>query len=121
MELLLIVAMPSAAAADKTGSVTPENDICHWSMSMAETPAMVTRMNVRRPAEWRLLERSQPMTAEKRTLSATRSRMEPSPSVWLHGPSQPAIRSYCIAFTSSDTDDVSAPASAQGAVPQPPP
>ena len=60
----------------------------------------LTRMNVRRPAEWRLLERSQPMMADSAMLSASRRRIDPMVRSALHAPKSDAIQSCFICITS---------------------
>ena len=45
-------------------------------MSMAVVAAMATRIKVRKPAEWRLLERSQPIIAPMTTARAMRNTTE---------------------------------------------
>ena len=47
---------------------------------MTTVPDRVTTINVRKPAEWRLLERSQPMTADKSTERKIRKKIVPRES-----------------------------------------
>ena len=100
MELPLIVVMPITAAADRSGSVTPAVCMRKRSASMMAVPARLTRMNVRRPAEWRLLERSQPMMAANAMLSASRRRIDLMVRSALHAPKSDAIQSCFICITS---------------------
>ena len=93
MELPLMVVMPMTAAAERSGIVMGRTSMRYWSMSIVAVPARLTRMKVRRPAECRLLERSQPMMAARAMLMASRRKMEPSVSSALHGPRSPAIQS----------------------------
>ena len=93
MELPLMLVMPMTAAAERTGTVIGRTSMRYWSMSIVAVPARLTRMKVRRPAECRLLERSQPMMAARTMLMASRRKMEPSVSSALHGPRSPAIQS----------------------------
>ena len=63
-------------------------------MSMVPVPTRLTRIKVRRPAEWRLLERSQPMMAESTRLSISRNRTDHRFSSPLHWPRSPEIQSF---------------------------
>ena len=96
MELPLMVVMPMTAAAERSGIVMGRTSMRYWSMSIVAVPARLTRMKVRRPAECRLLERSQPMMAASAILSARRSKIAPSVSSVLHVPRKPAIQSVFI-------------------------
>lgn len=70
-ELQLSTAVPMIAAAESTGNDVPPMTI-HWSSSAVTVLARLMSINVRSPAEWRLLERSQPTMAASSTETATR-------------------------------------------------
>ena len=73
IELLLIMAMAITAAAEISGMLVPAKLL---SSIIATVDASETRINVRWPAAWRLLARSQPIIAAKTTDTATRSSTE---------------------------------------------
>ena len=71
-----IRAAETIARAESRKNCPPKMLFKYKSMSMTTVPESVTTMNVRNPAEWRLLERSQPMSAESSTESTMRKKVE---------------------------------------------
>ena len=90
IELPLIMAVPMMADAESNGTWHGVFAMMQRSMIMIEAVDKLTSINVRRPAEWRLLERSQPMMAPSSTASVTRRTIAPSVSCDAQGPSSDA-------------------------------
>ena len=86
-----MMAMAITAAAETSD---PPARSTLWSSSIAMVEASETRINVRCPAAWRLLARSQPIMAAKTTEIATRSRTEYRLSSVAQLPSSDAIGSF---------------------------
>ena len=68
------------------------------SMSIAVVEARETRINVLNPAEWRLLDRSQPIIAESTTETTILKNTDAVPSPVDHSPSRVAIGSVIAGF-----------------------
>ena len=120
MELPLMVAVPTTAAAERMGTGAPNRSMRYWSMSMVPQPARHTRIKVRSPAEWRLLERSQPMMADSVTLSASRNSTPGRVRPVLHSPKRAPIQSFSICITSALRNSAAEAGCVQSAPPRPP-
>ena len=96
MALPLTSAAAMTVAAERMGSRAPKLLIRYTSSSMDTVEAKDTSTNVRSPAEWRLLERSHPITEASSTASAMRSSTEPVFSPRDHSPRRSA-RGSCMA------------------------
>ena len=92
----LIMAAPTTAAAVIRGKPWPQAADRDVSMSMAEAAARPTSRKVRRPAAWRLADRSQPMTAARTAARAIRSTTAPAVREADQGPSRAAMGSVTV-------------------------
>ena len=89
-ELTQTVPTAMIMAAESRNSGVERPALRNSSSAMAADAASVISRKVRSPALWRVLERSQPITAERTSESSTRSTMAPAPSPEAQGPSREA-------------------------------
>ena len=93
IELLPTIAMPITAAPETTGTFISERLSRNTSSIVATVDARDTSIKVRSPAACLLLERSQPITADRRTERLSLSIIECTLSDEDHSPRSCAIGS----------------------------
>ena len=94
-----IRAAETIANAERRKNCPPKSVLRYKSISMTTVPERVTTMNVRKPAECRLLDLSQPMSEERSTETQILKITENSLRLADQEPSNVAIGSVIIIFS----------------------